>query len=94
MIIESFERNSDDMVVAVGTEKIVLPWDYIEKHKPQVGDVVFIVDSEPEPVEEQLSFDEPAVQAAPQQEQFVPEGSNESVVETVENLKTIEPFTM
>ena len=65
MIIESFERNDDDMVVAIGTEKIVLPWDYIEKRKPQVGDVVSIVDSEPEPVEEQLEIqEEPASQEA------------------------------
>ena len=41
MIIESFKRNENNEVVAVcGEEEIVLPPEYIEEHKPQIGDTV------------------------------------------------------
>jgi hypothetical protein len=39
MIIDSFERNADDAVVAIcGGTKYVLPWSLVIDLKPQIGD--------------------------------------------------------
>lgn len=41
MIIDSFERNAEDMVVAIcGDTKHLLSWEFILNNKPQVGDVL------------------------------------------------------
>jgi hypothetical protein len=49
MIIDSFKRDADDVVIAVcGDVEIPLTWQYIYDHKPQVGD--------------ELIFEEPKVE--------------------------------
>jgi len=48
MIIESFERDADDQVIAVsGIHKRVLSWEFIIDNKPQVGDVLDFGAEEP-----------------------------------------------
>jgi len=47
MRIEYFQRNYADEVVAVGEGKrVILPFDFIAKCKPVVGDNVFLKDGE------------------------------------------------
>jgi hypothetical protein len=63
MKIEAFERNEQDQVVAVGDKKIVLSWDYVKTHKPQVGDDV--IEQDGELVHESVQSELDAIEEAP-----------------------------
>ena len=46
MIIDAFIRDEQQNVIAIcGDQQILLTWDYVVKHKPQVGDE--IIEDEP-----------------------------------------------
>jgi len=45
MKITDFERNAEDMVVAIcGEIKHILSWDFVNEHKPQIGDFLAPID--------------------------------------------------